>query len=117
MAHDDFDVIAYKVLAYVYGCMKEGKSVDIDKAWELAGCPPEDYWKAILSSLQSGGYIRINDPRYDILGNVITPGSCAITLDGAIYVRDNSAMKKAKKFAGEAFGKSLAAAIAVSQAI
>lgn len=114
MAHDDFDVIAYKVLSYVYGCMKAGKEVDIDKAWELAGCPPEDYWKAILSSLQSNGLIRVNDARYDILGEVITPGSCAITLEGALYVRDNSKMQKAAKLVGKAFEKTLAATIAAA---
>ena len=116
MAHDDFDVIAYKLLAYVYGCLKAGKSVGIDKAWELCGCPPEDYWKAILASLQSDGYITVQDPRYDILGNVMTPGSCAITMSGALYVRDNSAMKKAQRFVGKAFEKTLAAAIAIAPA-
>ena len=114
MAHDDFDVIAYKLLAYVYGCMKADKTVDIDQAWELCGCPPEDYWKAILASLQSDGYITVQDPRYDILGNVTTPGSCAITMTGAMFVRDNSAMKKAQRFAGKAFEKTLAAAIAAA---
>lgn len=114
MAHDDFDVIAYKLLAYVYGCMKEGRSVDLDKAWELCGCPPEGYWKAILASPQTDGYIAMRDPRYDILGNVMTPGSCAITMSGAMYVRDNSAMAKARTFLGKAFEKTLAAAIAAA---
>ena len=117
MAHDDFDVIAYKVLAYVYRCMREGKRIDLDVAWELAGCPPEDYWKTILSSLQANGYLLVNDARYDILGNVITPGSCAITMDGAIYVRDNSKMAKARAFLGKAFEKTLDAAIAIAPAI
>ena len=117
MAHDDFDVIAYKFMAYVYGCMKAGKEVDIDKSWELCGCPPEDYWKAILSSLQDSGYVKVNDARYDILGEVITSGKCAITLDGAVYVRDSSKMRKAAKFAGRAFEKALSAAIGIAQAI
>lgn len=117
MAHDDFDVIAYKVLQYVYRCMKEGKQVDLDKTWEMAGCPPEDYWKAVLASLQADGFLRVNDPRYDILGNVITPGSCAITLSGATYVRDNSEMARVRTFLGKAFDKTLDAAIAMAPAL
>lgn len=91
--------------------MKKGRQVDIDRAWEIAGCPPEDYWKAVLASLQADGYLRVNDARYDILGKVITPGSCAITMDGAAYVRDNSDMAKVKAFLGKAFEKMLDAAI------
>lgn len=116
MAQDDFDVIAYKVLAYVYRCLKEGKQVDLDKVWETAGCPPEDYWKAVLASLRADGYLRVNDPRYDILGNVITPGSCAITLSGATCVRDNSEMARVRTFLGKAFEKTLDAAIAIAPA-
>lgn len=114
MASDDFDVIVYKVLAYAYGCMKAGREVDIDKAWELAGCPPEAYWKAVLSSMQKDGLVEIQDARYDILGNVMVPGKCAVTLEGAIFVRDNSKMAKAKSFLGKAFEKALSVAVAAA---
>lgn len=117
MAHDDFDVIAYKVLTYVYACMKDGRDPDLDRAWELAGSPPEVYWKMVLASLQKDGLLVVQDARYDILGEVTFPCRCGITLDGAAYVRDNSAMRKAGKFLGAAFEKSLAAAVAASQLV
>ena len=29
MASDDFEVVAFKILSYLYRCMKNGKKVDI----------------------------------------------------------------------------------------
>lgn len=38
MASDDFEVVAFKILSYLYRCMKNGKKVDIAALRQLTGC-------------------------------------------------------------------------------
>jgi len=53
MAKDDFDVIAYKILAYAYACLKQGVAASTDKACEVAKVN-EVYFFAVLESLIDG---------------------------------------------------------------
>lgn len=57
MASDDFEVVAYKILSYLYRCMKNGKKVDIAALRQLVGCN-EAYFGAVARSLQSKGYVE-----------------------------------------------------------
>ncbi len=34
MSFDDFEIVAYKILAYLYACLKEGVSPSVNKAHE-----------------------------------------------------------------------------------
>lgn len=115
MASDDFEVIAYKILAYLYKCLKGGKQVDIASLRELVGCN-ETYFAAVVRSLQSKGLVEgfcidgasgvvIDSPS---LAAMHDP---AITMDGAVYVSENSRMRKAKGFLGRAFEVALATAV------
>lgn len=52
MASDDFEVVAFKILSYLYRCMKNGKKVDIASLRQLVGCN-ETYFGAVVRSLQS----------------------------------------------------------------
>lgn len=115
MASDDFEVIAYKILAYLYKCMKDGKKVDIAALRQLTGCN-EAYFADVARSLQSKGLVE--GFHFDgISGVVIDSPSLAvacdpvITMDGAIYVRENSRMQKAKGFLGRAFETALSTAV------
>lgn len=51
MASDDFEVIAYKILAYLYKCMKGGKKVDVAALRQLTGCN-ESYFADVVRGLQ-----------------------------------------------------------------
>ena len=54
MASDDFEVAAFKILSYLYRCMKGGKKVDIAALCQLVWCN-EAYFAAVARSLQSKG--------------------------------------------------------------
>lgn len=115
MASDDFEVLAFKILSYLYRCMKNGKKVDIAALRQLVGCN-EAYFGAVVRSLQSKGYVEgfafdgfsgvvIDSPSLVVMSDPV------ITMDGAIYVGENSRMRKAADFAGHAFDIALSAAV------
>ncbi len=115
MASDDFEVLAFKILSYLYRCMKNGKKVDIAALRQLVGCN-EAYFGAVVRSLQSKGYVE--GFAFDGFSGVVIDSPSlaamsdpAITMDGAIFVSENSRMRKAKDFAGHAFEVALSAAI------
>lgn len=115
MASDDYEVIAFKVLSYLYRCMKDGKKVDVAALRELIGCN-EAYLGSVIRGLQSKGLVE--GFFFDGHSGVVigSPALAAmrdpeITMDGAAYVRENSRMQKAKEFAGHAFDVALTAVI------
>lgn len=117
MSHDDFAVIAYKILAYAYKCLKEGIEPSWDKAMDVAGCNPV-YFAAVVSSLVQSGYIADAAPFKDARGDVIGwRGDLTLTLEGAEFLETNSKMAKVRGFLGRAFEASLKAAIEATMAI
>lgn len=78
MARDDYYVIVYKILSYLYQCLKLGKKID------------EEY---------------ISNVQYDRTwcGEIIISNldQAQITPKGIEYLDDNSLMEKAKKFLKE----------------
>lgn len=50
MAADDFDVVVFKVLSYLYQCIKDGVEPSPDKAQEFAKINPV-YWRTVVSDL------------------------------------------------------------------
>ena len=115
MASDDFEVVAFKILSYLYRCMKSGKKVDIAALRQLVGCN-ETYFGAVARSLQSKGLVEGFD--FDAFSGIVidSPNIAAmsdpmITMDGAIFVSENSRMRKAKDFVGHAFEVALSVAI------
>lgn len=103
MAKDDFDVIAYKILAYAYACLKQGVAASTDKACEVAKVN-EVYFFAVLESLIDEKLIRDVNITKDMDGNVILYSpTITLTLDGARYIKENSRMTKVRDFLGKAF--------------
>lgn len=82
MKKDDIRVVAYKVLKYVHECNKKGVDPDSDEIAKLTGAN-ERYIEIVVDELKDKGYLK----GYRI-------GSLCITLDGSIYLDDNSAMEK-----------------------
>ena len=59
MAKDDYFVLVYKILAYLYTVLKEGRSPDakmLQYDSTLLGVN-EPYWAYIMENLQAQGYI------------------------------------------------------------
>ncbi len=106
MSKDDMGVIVYKILKYLYECMKAGKEPEFSdicydcKMYKI----PASYWKHILYELIEAGYVRGFLSRRTKDGLVITmTDSASITMAGVHFLEENSRMKKAAEFLGEAF--------------
>ncbi|WP_261806155.1 YjcQ family protein [Lapidilactobacillus luobeiensis] len=98
MAKDDFFYIAYKILAYVYECMKKGESVDpsvIDPTTYRITYP---YLISILEELTDEGYLKgikfipTKDEKIPI-----GLDKMKISIKGIEYLQENTMMKKALK--------------------
>lgn len=99
MAIDDMHVIAYKILAYLYRCMKAGVEPDRNRYSHVALGIPESYWDSVMLELSDSGLIRGVVVTGDMSGESMIAG-CAptLTLAGAGYLQENSVMQRAKRF-------------------
>ena len=99
MAHDDMHVIIYKVLSYLYSCLKKGERPDrhmLSSAGALFGGVPEAYWTAIWMEMSDRGLVKgVGRMPYDNIMSVIVENP-RITLDGVEFLQENSMMRKAR---------------------
>ena len=118
MAHDDFDVIVYKVLAYIMACAKADTVPRIDKAKEIAGCG-DVYWAMVIGSMLDDGLIMgaSVDSYYDGTTDVSATPRFGITQSGARYLRENSKMAEVARFLGSAFQSVLQVAVEATKAL
>lgn len=119
MSYDDYDVIVYKVLKYIYQCLKAGVYPSLDKAQEITRCN-DVYWLQVIQSMVNDGYLQgVKIPDY--LGNdakpIANPRSLGLTQKGAQYLDNNSTMAEVKTFLGKAFDKIIDIAIKATMAI
>lgn len=102
MARDDYYVIVYQILAYLYTQLKAGDPVDPkllqhDSKYLNIN---EVYWLYIMEHLLEDGYIE-NITLTKVWGNQIIVNNlenCRITPRGIVYLCDNSFIEKAKQF-------------------
>lgn len=103
MARDDYHVIVYQILSYLYQCLKKGAVVD-SKNFEH-NCKyfqiNKNYWVYILYNMQEEGLIKgitfIEIDGMELPYPTYTE-NCRITPKGIEYLCDNSFMEKAKSF-------------------
>ena len=106
MAKDDYFVLVYKLLRYLYRCLKE----NIPASWEVIAPNTKDfpigqeYFAYLLSHLLADGYIEGIVEVKKIGGPVQLKetGGLAITPKGIAYLEENSMMKRAAEFLGPA---------------
>ncbi len=102
MSKDDFEVVAYKVLLYLYACLKAGAVPSEAKALVVSRVG-EVYFYAVLSSLQSKGLVEPIRELRDMNGDVdAIAGTLSITMDGAADLKDDDAMRRVGRFLGAA---------------
>ena len=102
MAKDDYYVIVYKILSYLYMKLKRGEPIEPEMLMYDGGLFSinRQYWVYILDNMLDQGYIRgmhnvrVGEGYYvkEQLAN------CEITPKGIGYLCDNSLMEKAKQF-------------------
>ncbi len=105
MAKDDYYVIVYKILVYLYVQLKNGDDVD-SKILSYNGKLfniPEKYWTYIIVNLYQDGYIEnitIKKPwgNVSVIENI---DDVQITPKGIDYLLNNSLFEKAKEFLKE----------------
>lgn len=57
MAKDDYFVIAYRILSYLYACFKAGELPDLDMFGDDALRINTGYWVNVMESLNNEGYV------------------------------------------------------------
>lgn len=106
MAKDDMSVIVYKILRYMYACMKAGVRPDMMdmcyacKMFQI----PRGYWNQIVLELIDNGYVK-GFMHFNTKDGLCIQMSdqAGITLKGVQYLEDNSKMKEVKNCLGKAF--------------
>lgn len=106
LAKNDYFVIAYRILAYLYACLKSGEQVSLEYLTYNTDDFPigKDYWHYIFRHLYEDGYIE-GVSLFPILGSdfkgvKLSPWA-RITPKGIEYFQDNSTFQKAKSFLKE----------------
>lgn len=103
MAKDDYHVIVYQILSYLYVQLKAGEPIEPDKI----SCDTknyginEKYWKYIIYNLTKDDYITglTVEIKHWVSGDELIIkdlGMCQITPRGIDYLTDNSFMKKVR---------------------
>ena len=115
MAKDDYQVIACKLLTYLYACLKAGVNASAAKAQELAGCN-DVYWAAVLDDLADGKLIAVSALHADGRRYVAIE-EMRITLAGVEYLESNSAMKKVADVLGPALPALIETAVAATSLV
>lgn len=103
MAKDDYDVVVFKILTYLYACMKRKIFFDADTFNATISMKNinENYFADILRMMSEEGLIKGYVYKEAWGGNVITISDLCdlnITSAGIRYIEDNSKMKQIKEF-------------------
>lgn len=102
MSRDDYPVIIYQILSYLYQQLKQGKDIDVNmirydsKYLQIN----KRYWTYVIVNLLKSGYIQGVVVDEDINGekDIYILKQCEITPKGIDYLTDNSTIEKAKQF-------------------
>ena len=98
MAQNDYFVIVYQVLKYLYECLKKGEKPEIYYLTAAAYNIPENYWQYIILSLITEEYVKgitVNNTKDGILFGDLP--DAIITPKGISYLFENSLIEKAKR--------------------
>ncbi len=99
MSKDDYFVIAYRILIYLYACVKSGVNVDMEEISANKLDITQRYWLYVIEHLQADEYIEgVHITK--LLGSmpVVMTENIVITPKGIEYLKNNSTMEKAKEF-------------------
>ena len=108
MAQDDMHVVMYKILSYLYDCMKRGAAPNISAIKHDSDLLdiPHEYWVCVMSEMVDKGLIK----GVGVMGlggnkNVaidVCMYAPQVTFDGVEFLKENSMMRKAYNFLKDA---------------
>lgn len=102
MAKDDYYVIVYKILAYLYVQLKHGERIEPEMLMYDGGLFQinHSYWVYIIENMLEQGYIKGIHNATTGNGYYIREqlSGCEITPKGIDYLCDNNLLQKAKRF-------------------
>lgn len=105
MKKDDYFVIVYRILAYLYECMKAGEPADLEYLKYGTEQFPinQIYWSTILENILEQGYVRGVSLASAVGGHhgIKIGPDVRITAAGIQYMMENTAIEKAKSFLRE----------------
>lgn len=99
MEKDDYFVMAYRVLHFLYECFKVGEKAEVEWFGPQALGINNGYWVNLLESLTKEGYITgIVFPR--AIGSIRNAKviDARITQKGIEFLQENSSIQKAMQF-------------------
>ena len=98
MAQNDMFVVMAQIIAYLYDCMKEGRTPKLAD-WNAEACGVNQrYWAKIVAELVDEGYISGVQAVHTSMGDAINAYDPAVTSRGVLFARENSGMAKAVEF-------------------
>lgn len=98
MAKDDYFVIAYRILHYLYKCFMSGEAPDMDFISPDALKINPGYFVNVMESLSDEGYIKgVCFPRSIGAPIGVKFSNLKITQAGIEFLQENSSIQKAKK--------------------
>lgn len=101
MAADDMHVVMYKILAYLYECMKSGeKPVRANIECTAFGIN-KLYWSSIFAELAERGYVKGVRIIHGDYWDEVYISEPRITMAGVEFMMENSMMKRALAFIRE----------------
>jgi hypothetical protein len=100
VAKDDYFVIAYKILRYLYACLKADKPPDTAVFDASAFGITQGYWQYIMVNLHDGGFVigalLIPPTLGDGRKRLRVSSATTITPKGIQYLDDNSMFEKVR---------------------
>lgn len=99
MAQNDMYVVMYKILCYLYDCMKRDVEPDDSQFSHVALGIPERYWSDIMLELHAKHYIRgVTVMPRGQSDSAIVMNRPRVTMEGVEFMQENTMMAKARKF-------------------
>lgn len=102
MAQDDMFVVMYKIIAYLYDCMKCDVVPDDNKWSADALVIPKTYWTKVVKELVEHGFIDGVIIVRTSSGDIVKPTDPKVTMEGVQFAKENSMMSKAANFLRDA---------------
>lgn len=102
MAKNDYFVVVFRILSYLYECFKHGERPNVEMFDADALKINQVYWVDIMLSMLDEGYIK-GVSAVPLLGGItgVKITDLKITPKGIEYLLENSMMQKAKGFLKE----------------